>query len=282
MIVDDNRINLNVEEKIFAKLGCQADLEDNPFKLLERMDEKEYDIVFLDISMPEISGYEISREIRKYHKWDDTILIALSANVGQDVIEKSKESGMNDYLAKPFSIDELAELLDKYLGSKLSSDENVGGKINTEILENMENVKLEDSVEKTENGIWHEENDKELPVNSEVERDSIVIDTDGLLELVNEDKNAVKQLFLIFIEDNADFMKNLQRNLVDKKFKEIRCEIHRMEGVAGNLHCYALVHALEKVHQDVRKKTIDEKKWKKLEEEFCKVINFMKQYTEEE
>lgn len=120
LLVDDNEINLVLEEEVFHKFGYRVDVESDPGQVLPRMEKKQYGIVFLDISMPEISGYDISRAIRSREKWENTVLIAITANTGEDVVKKVKEAGMNDYLPKPIPMEHLKQILEQYTEEKIA------------------------------------------------------------------------------------------------------------------------------------------------------------------
>ena len=139
LLVDDNEINLMLEEEIFHKFGYLADVESDPKKVLARMEEKAYRLVFLDISMPEISGYDLSRQIRQNPKWKNVILVALSANIGEDVIQKALDAGMNAYLPKPMPMEKLKEMLESYteqnIELELPVEEEVSGYIGFSRLE---------------------------------------------------------------------------------------------------------------------------------------------------
>lgn len=117
LIVDDNRINLILEAEILHKFGYQADVESEAVNVIKRMEEKKYDVVFLDLSMPQISGYELSRKIRENPQWKNVILVAMTANTGEDIREKVKEAGMNEYLPKPVPMEQLRDLLSRYTES---------------------------------------------------------------------------------------------------------------------------------------------------------------------
>lgn len=114
LLVDDNEINLVLEEEVFHKFGYRVDVESDPRQVVPRMEKKNYGIVFLDISMPEISGYDVSKMIRRQEKWKNTIIIAITANIGDDVIKKVKQAGMNDYLPKPIPMERLKQMLEQY------------------------------------------------------------------------------------------------------------------------------------------------------------------------
>lgn len=114
LIVDDHPVNLILEAELLHKFGYVADTEADGEQVIARMRQKHYDLVFLDLSMPKISGYEVSRQIRQNPKWKDVVLVALTANTGEDVEVKVREAGMNDYLPKPVPMERLKNLLEKY------------------------------------------------------------------------------------------------------------------------------------------------------------------------
>ena len=104
-------MNLILEAELLHKFGYVADTEADGEQVIERMRQQDYDLVFLDLSMPKISGYEVSRQIRNNPEWNNVILVALTANIGEDVEAKVREAGMNDYLPKPVPMERLKNLL---------------------------------------------------------------------------------------------------------------------------------------------------------------------------
>lgn len=203
LIVDDNKINLTLEEEILHKFGYRADVETDPAKVIKRMEQKKYSIIFLDISMPEISGYEVSRMIRERKEWQDTIIIALTANIGEEIVGKVKEAGMNDYLPKPIPMERLKEILEKYTI-----------------------ISLEQSEEKEE----------ETPENA-------LVAINRLENLLNGDKQAVKELLEIFLEDNRQFKEKVLEYEAEEDLEALEMELHRIKGVSGNLQCISLEQA---------------------------------------
>ncbi|HIC31019.1 MAG TPA: response regulator, partial [Flavobacteriaceae bacterium] len=76
---------------------------------LQKFKEKPYQLVFMDIHMPEMDGWEATKKIREFDK--EVIVFGLSANVTTEAIDKALESGMNNYLSKPFKKENLYKLL---------------------------------------------------------------------------------------------------------------------------------------------------------------------------
>ena len=113
LIVDDNKINVVVLKKTLDTFGINTYWVGNGKEAVTAVAENEYDLVFMDIHMPEMDGFEATVEIRKTNK--DIIIIGFSADVTKETIQGAKEVGMNDYFTKPISFDKLRQNLSNYL-----------------------------------------------------------------------------------------------------------------------------------------------------------------------
>lgn len=240
LIVDDNQINLVMEREILHKFGYEADVESDPHKVMGRMEQKKYALVFLDISMPELSGFDVCRMIRERKEWASTIVIALTANIGDDVVEKVQEAGMNDYLSKPIPIERLRELLEKYTDCLF--DETI-----TEDDEEAEDAYV--SIEK-------------------------------LKDLLNGDEAAVKELLEIFLEDNGQFEKKVLEYVQVKDNKALEMELHRIKGVSGNLQCGPLEQIAWKCMEAVKEEKEWSREYKELLDVFQKTMEEIRRYIE--
>ena len=88
---------------------------ENGIQALEALSDASYDLILMDIQMPQMDGYEASRIIRKKRNIK-TPIIALTANAMQHDIEESKKAGMNAHISKPIERVKLIEVLSSYLG----------------------------------------------------------------------------------------------------------------------------------------------------------------------
>ncbi|RCW93444.1 response regulator [Winogradskyella arenosi] len=112
LIVDDNKINILVLTKILEQLGITPDTAEDGKQALEAVTNNNYQLVLMDIHMPNMNGYEATKIIRKTNK--DIVIFGLSANVTKEAIKRSADVGMNDYLTKPLYKDKLKKLLIDY------------------------------------------------------------------------------------------------------------------------------------------------------------------------
>ena len=123
LVVEDNLINQKVALKHLAKLGFQSDVAGNGFEAMEACEMIAYDLIFMDLQMPEMDGLEATREIRKRESKDKKrpIIVALTANVTLKAKEDSFEAGMDDYLTKPIKKDTFKNILLKWFEKKTAT-----------------------------------------------------------------------------------------------------------------------------------------------------------------
>lgn len=120
LIVDDNEINLEIENAIMKEAGFLVDTAEDGSIALEKVKQSkpgDYDLILMDIQMPVMDGHSATRAIRKIQ--DPALagipIIAVSANSFEEDKKKSLESGMNAHLPKPLDLEQLFELIRKYL-----------------------------------------------------------------------------------------------------------------------------------------------------------------------
>ncbi len=121
IVAEDNLTNQEVAAAIFRKLGCTIDIVNNGRELMEALDKKRYDIIFTDIQMPEMDGFEATSLIRK--KSIPIPVIAMTAHALQEDRIRCMERGMNDYVAKPFDSKDIEDVIRRVFKGDLSVKE---------------------------------------------------------------------------------------------------------------------------------------------------------------
>jgi CheY-like chemotaxis protein len=111
LLVEDNDINQLVASALLADLGLEVEVADDGAIALERVRERDYDAVFMDVQMPVMDGLAATRAIRALPGRRDLPIIAMTANVMTGDRETCTAAGMNDYLGKPIDRRQLAETL---------------------------------------------------------------------------------------------------------------------------------------------------------------------------
>ncbi|PBQ30315.1 hypothetical protein CNR22_00580 [Sphingobacteriaceae bacterium] len=120
LIVDDNPINIKLIKGMFSEFKMQIETAENGLQAVEKVRQSTYDLVLMDIEMPEMSGYEASEHIRKT-LGNNVPIIAMSAHAMSEEKERSLQLGMNDYISKPLK----AELLFEKILQAVSTDSSL-------------------------------------------------------------------------------------------------------------------------------------------------------------
>ena len=121
LVAEDNLVNQTLIMMVMKKLGFVPDLAPNGVKALEALVNKSYDIVLMDVQMPEMDGIEATTIIRK-QSTHQPVIIAVTANAMQDDKEACLAAGMNDYISKPIQLDDLVKILEKWASETIKTD----------------------------------------------------------------------------------------------------------------------------------------------------------------
>ncbi|MGB7745751.1 MAG: response regulator [Verrucomicrobiia bacterium] len=120
LLCDDNAINQKVAARILQQIGYQPDLAANGREALAALDRKPYDLIFMDVMMPEMDGLEATRAIRERQKagaanyHSNIVIIAMTAQAMQGDREKCLAAGMDDYLAKPIRPKDVRAIIERW------------------------------------------------------------------------------------------------------------------------------------------------------------------------
>ncbi len=113
LVAEDNLINQQLILHILNKMGYNPELTENGQETVDAAGKKCYDIILMDMQMPEMDGLQATRIIRKTLEWQP-VIIALTANTMKGDEEECRNAGMNDYIGKPVKLDELTDKLEKW------------------------------------------------------------------------------------------------------------------------------------------------------------------------
>lgn len=117
LVVDDNASNQFVIQRLLSKFGHSATIASSGREALHLLNERSFDLILMDIEMPELDGFETTRQIRKMHgDRANPIIIALTAHAMKEFEQMSYDVGMNDFLAKPIDPTILREKISYWAG----------------------------------------------------------------------------------------------------------------------------------------------------------------------
>lgn len=113
LVAEDNQVNQKLTLKILSKLGFEAKLAHNGREVTEMANLQEYDLIFMDVQMPEMDGLEATKMIRKYMEIQP-LIIAMTANAMKEDRDECLKVGMDDFLSKPVKLEEVVNMLAKW------------------------------------------------------------------------------------------------------------------------------------------------------------------------
>ena len=114
LVIEDIEINRLVIQMILEQLGCEVDWAEDGLLGFAKYDSRSFDLIFMDLQMPNCDGFEATRLIRKKEALENRTMVpiyALSANTSEADQQMSFESGMNGFLAKPVTISIIRQVL---------------------------------------------------------------------------------------------------------------------------------------------------------------------------
>ena len=121
LLVEDNPINQEVAAELLKELGYRVDIAENGKVAIDKLQSADglfnYSLVFMDCQMPEMDGYQTTRNIRRTPKFSDIPIIAMTANAMKGDKEKCLDAGMNDYISKPIDVALLKDKVSQWIES---------------------------------------------------------------------------------------------------------------------------------------------------------------------
>jgi PAS domain S-box-containing protein len=205
LLAEDNITNQKVALKILEKLGYHADTASNGAEALDAVGTRSYDLVLMDIQMPEMDGFEVTNRIRSMASSasrQDVPIIAMTAHAMKGDREKCIEAGMNDYVSKPVQPRQLSEAIARWIPHQSATVPSVSA---------------------------GKENDR-----------TQVFDRAGLLELLDGDEEGLAELMETFLDDVPRQIQALQEAIEKGDAPDVRLHAHTIKGASANFRAMGL------------------------------------------
>ncbi|MFN8145787.1 MAG: response regulator [Bacteroidia bacterium] len=221
LIVEDNKVNQLLVKNMLKKFGFENfEAAENGKVALSKLREQEFDIILMDIQMPEMDGYEITREIRTRMRNEvrNIPIIALTADASEKEKVKARESGMNDYVVKPYTPEELYSTLLKFIP---------------------ENTNLPHSALRNE-------------VSTSLHRISPGMDLDFLDKFTGGDQELTIQLIEIFLKQVPEAIEKLNYSVPKKDWKETHAVAHKLKSSIAIFEFHELKKLITNIEEYAR------------------------------
>jgi CheY-like chemotaxis protein len=122
LVAEDDPVNCKVALLMLGRLGCIADTARNGDEVLALLEGQRYDLIFMDVQMPDMDGLEATRRILKLWPGSRPRIVAMTACALKGDRERCLQAGMDDYIAKPISIGDLRDAMGRCMGIRQKND----------------------------------------------------------------------------------------------------------------------------------------------------------------
>lgn len=117
LLIEDNKINQKIATLLLSELNCKIDIADNGKQALKML-HNNYDLIFMDIGLPDMDGLQVTKEIRRREKnKKHTPIVAMTAHVLENDKQRCLAAGIDAIVTKPIMQDELRQAIDTWCGS---------------------------------------------------------------------------------------------------------------------------------------------------------------------
>jgi PAS domain S-box-containing protein len=219
LLVEDNDLNRMVAQNSLRYFNCKVTEAENGVEALEILRKHNFDVILMDIQMPEMDGIEATRIIRNDFKLS-TPIIALTANAFKTEINKCREAGMDDYISKPFDETVMIETIAKHVA----------------------NHKVSKTMDKNEIIIDSNNYNKLYNLNS-------------LHDLSRGDADFIDSMMEIFVEQTAVVLEKVEQKIANNEFMEVSKLIHEIKPsieVFGIISIVDDIKELEKIARETQ------------------------------
>ena len=202
LLAEDNRVNQKLAVALLEKAGHEVVIANNGRQAIQLYQKQHFDLVLMDVQMPEVDGFEATREIRKIQEatGQQIPVIALTAHASAADRKRCLAAGMDEYISKPIRAAELYEIIDRETGHRST----IQGKT--------------DPAHESKEG-------KRL------------VDWEQAFETVGGDQELLSELIKVYLRDQHSMLENIEKAIQAKNNNELRISAHSLKGALVHLGC---------------------------------------------
>lgn len=239
LLADDNIINLKVASRLLRQLGYEPDVAKTGLEAISALEKKPYDIVLMDVQMPEMNGLEATRHIRTRQQAPDgnphfqkpIVIVAMTANAMQGDREKCLSAGMDDYIPKPVRAELLEETLMRFAMNIHEGCDREGWSEP----QNDPHKAGGDSPGET------------IPLPATLELGDDLVDVDRLTEFAGGGPESLDELIGLYVQQTEEQLRKLQESLKAGVPSELARIAHSCAGASATCGMVALVPLMRRL-----------------------------------
>ena len=263
LLAEDFPINQEVAIGILKKFGFTATIVENGQQVIDILEKQHYDLILMDIQMPQLDGLEATRIIRDSNSNvlnHDIPIIAMTANAMKGDEQKCLDAGMNGYVSKPIHPDLLYDAIIKQLLNLKNLQKDTS---DMEMFSSIKEQMAKHSNQDTKDEVYN----KEQPIIDKIE----------YIDRLGDDEELFQTLMDIVLQSTPEQIEKLEVALNNKNSIDIKEQAHKLKGAFGNISATRLFYLTKNIEQSVRDNDIEMalSLFKKVKLEFRNLQNFI-------
>jgi PAS domain S-box-containing protein len=236
LVVDDNKTNLFVAREMLEYLGVKSDIAANGQEAIDCLNDRHYELIFMDCHMPEMDGYQATKKIRSMkfvHNSSKIPIIAITASTMKGDRERCLAAGMDDFISKPIHVETIQQKLIMWLPIETKN------KAQSEVIENQN--PSEECIEM-------------IPLNE----DEMIFDHEDLKGRLMNNDNLIKEIITGFFCDVESKIQSLKLAIQESEFYDIVNAAHDLKGSSANLSFNKFSLLMKEIEMAARNENIKE------------------------
>ncbi|MBC3907719.1 two-component regulator propeller domain-containing protein [Undibacterium umbellatum] len=269
LLVEDNHINQQIAAELMTEAGIVVDVADNGRIAIDKLNlGNPYDIVLMDLQMPEMDGYAATTVIRSYPEWLDLPIIAMTAHAMNEERQRCLDTGMNDHIAKPIDPDDFFATLSRWCGRRMP-----GYQVDIPVSASSKPTTSEAALASTAKPVKVEVPDHDLAIPG--------VDVAPALRRCGQNLDLYLRLLQIFVDSAAATPDKIRLALEKGDRVTAEREAHTMRGAAGNIGATELAEVSTELELAIEKSQENEALIQKFTAVSAGLIHALKQALQE-
>jgi CheY-like chemotaxis protein len=267
LLCDDNAINQKVAVRLLNQMGYKPDIAGNGVEALAALDRQQYDLIFMDIQMPEMDGMEATRIIRERqkdrakhpHYKSSIVIVAMTANAMTGDREKCIAGGMDDYLSKPVRPEDVRKVIERWASTATMPDSATPKPAQTSTATAAPGVSAAPAID-------------EVPP----------VDMERLLDFTSGNMDDLRDLATLYIKQTGEQVQQLAAAVNTSNAAEVRRLAHSCAGASATCGMGRIVPLLRELEKQggEGKLTNAPELSRQIGEEFARIQTFLENYLQ--
>jgi PAS domain S-box-containing protein len=213
LLVEDNAVNQKLAVRLLERHGHKVEVTADGREALAALSKQSFDLVLMDVQMPEMNGFEATAVIRRLERehGGHIPIIAMTARAMKGDRERCLQVGMDGYVSKPIQVKELLEAIEKVI---------VPASVDDGTSQQAASLEKADPLQK--------------PIPNQSASDEEVLDPDAILARVEGDLDLLQELVDLFLKESAQLMSEIRESVINRDPQSLRLAAHRLKGSVGN------------------------------------------------